>query len=402
MEQIQNKNSMNIPAISFVFLIMILMAVTDNMKGAFVPTYKKIFSVDDVTIGFMITLASIGYITFTYIGGFLCEKIGQKKVMILGIIFIIVGLIVLSKASTFTIIIIGTIFNSSGVSLIGIGANTIAPVLFISYQAVLMNLTHFCYGLGSAAGQRFVGLMIGNGMDWQNIFLIVAVATAVVLILFLFIKVPSVHEETKNKKINTKEIFSNKLIYFYIIALGFYIGAEWSTGNWFINYTSKVFNFQENMSSYYAAFFFTTFAIGRFVGGFIVEKLGYLNSVKVSLLVAVVIYIFGIILGIGGVMLISLSGLFFAITFPTIILTINKVFKENTSYITGTIITFASVLSTLINLFIGYLNNYIGIKNAFYTVPVCLLVSLIFVTIIHKNINDKCSSNITVEDAQSA
>lgn len=387
METNNNKN-LNIPAIAFIFLIMVVMAITDNLKGAFIPTYKRIFSVNDINVGYMITAASIGYIIFTYIGGFLCEKIGQKKVVILGMIAMLSGLIILSQANSFTMVIMGTVANSIGVSLIGIGANTIAPVLFISYQAILMNLTHFCYGLGSAAGQRFVGIMIGRGMDWRKIFVLVAAAVLVVLTAFLFVKVPSVHEENKDSKINAREIFSNKLIYLYTIALGFYIGAEWCTGNWFMNYTNKVFNFDQGSSSYYAALFFTTFAIGRFIGGFIVEKTGYLRSVKVSLIAALVVYFFGISIGIGGVMLISLSGIFFAIVFPTVILTVNKVFKENTAYITGIIITLASILSTVINLFMGYLNKFVGVKNAFYAIPVCLAVALVFVFITHNNIKE--------------
>lgn len=387
METNNNKN-LNIPAIAFIFLIMVVMAITDNLKGAFIPTYKRIFSVNDINVGYMITAASIGYIIFTYIGGFLCEKIGQKKVVILGMIAMLSGLIILSQANSFTMVIMGTVANSIGVSLIGIGANTIAPVLFISYQAILMNLTHFCYGLGSAAGQRFVGIMIGRGMDWRKIFVLVAAAVLVVLTAFLFVKVPSVHEENKDSKINAREIFSNKLIYLYTIALGFYIGAEWCTGNWFMNYTNKVFNFDQGSGSYYAALFFTTFAIGRFIGGFIVEKTGYLRSVKVSLIAALVVYFFGISIGIGGVMLISLSGIFFAIVFPTVILTVNKVFKENTAYITGIIITLASILSTVINLFMGYLNKFVGVKNAFYAIPVCLAVALVFVFITHNNIKE--------------
>lgn len=29
------------------------------------------------------------------------------------------------------------------------------------------------------------------------------------------------------------------------------MGAEWCTGNWFMNYTDKVFNFDQSLGSYY-------------------------------------------------------------------------------------------------------------------------------------------------------
>ncbi|MFD3158047.1 MFS transporter [Haloimpatiens sp. FM7330] len=397
----KNAKFMNLTAIIFIFLIMFTMAIIDNLKGAFVPTYKNVFHVTDVNIGLMITSASIGYIICTYIGGYLSGKIGQKKVIILGLLSMIFGLIVLSKAISFTMVIMGTILCSSGVSLISIGINTIVPVLFISFQAILMNLTHFCYGLGSATGQRFVGVMIFKGFNWRNIFLIIAALTAVVMITFIFIKIPGVHKEEEVSKIGMKDILSNKLICFFILALGFYMGAEWCTGNWFMNYTNKVFKLDQGTCSYYSAAFFTIFAVGRLLGGFIVEKFDYLKAVKFSLLGAIITYTIGISIGEKGVTLIAISGLFFAIVFPTTVVVISNQFKKSTAYITGIIITIASLLSTLINFLMGYLNDIIGVQNTYYIVPICLVVSLAFITIIHYTIKPK-STQETSFDAEIA
>lgn len=61
------------------FITMILVAISDDIKGVLIPTFKEDFLINNSSIGYMITIGYIGYISFTYIGGLLCEKIGQKK-----------------------------------------------------------------------------------------------------------------------------------------------------------------------------------------------------------------------------------------------------------------------------------------------------------------------------------
>ncbi|MFT5875842.1 MAG: fucose permease [Clostridium sp.] len=90
--------------------------------------------------------------------------------------------------------------------------------------------------------------------------------------------------------------------------------------------------------------------------------------------------------------IISISGFFFAVTFPTIVLTISKVFKQNTSYITGVIITLTSSVNMLLNLGLGKLNDKIGTYFAFYMILMSKIISIIFIYLIY--INTKNDFNI--------
>jgi fucose permease len=131
--------------------------------------------------------------------------------------------------------------------------------------------------------------------------------------------------------------------------------------------------------------FLVIFSIGRLVGGFIVEKLGQLKTIMGSLIIAVTLFTSGLIIGQDGLMIIAMSGFFFAITFPTLVLTISKVFKKNTSYITGVIVTLTSLVNMLLNLLIGKLNDEIGTYFAFYMIPISLMISIIFIYFIYIN-----------------
>lgn len=381
----------NILPIIYIFTMMILAATAENVKGVFIPLFKRDFLINDTNIGLMLAISSLGYILFTYIGGILCEKLGQKKVFVYGLICIVISLTGLGTFHNYYLFILSMFILNIGLALISIATNTIVPILFISFQAVLMNLTHFCYGLGSAVIQRVSGILLFNGISWRLIYLSEAVLFLILLILFIPIKVPNIHKSSKEAVIkgNKHDLFKNKLLYFYMFALGFYVFAEMGTGNWFINYMEKVYVFDKGKSSLYLSLFFSVFTIGRLIGGFVVEKIGYIKAVLISLIIAFIIYLIGINLGSKGMIVISIAGFFFAVTFPTLVLSIRKVFKENVAYATGVIVTASSATSMVLNMIMGFLNDYIGEYKAFYLIPISLVLSIIFIFAIYKNINIK-------------
>jgi fucose permease len=388
MENVNSKRSYILPII-FIFTMMILVATAENVRGVFIPLFKRDFSINDTNIGVMLTISSLGYILFTYIGGVLCGKIGQKNVFICGITCIIVSLFGLGIFHNYHLFLLSMFILNVGLSLISIAINTIVPVLFISYQAVLMNLTHFCYGLGSATVQRVSGILLFNGISWRVIYLSEAVLFFILLILFIPIKIPNIHKSSKEREIKDRkaDLFRNKLLYFYMFALGFYVFAEMGTGNWFINYMEKVYIFDKEKSSLYLSLFFGIFTIGRLMGGFVVEKIGYVKAVFISLVIALIIYLIGINLGPKGMIVISIAGFFFAVTFPTLVLTISKVFKGNVAYATGVIVTASSTTNMVLNMLMGFLNDKIGEYRAFYLIPISLALSIIFIFAIYRNID---------------
>lgn len=378
------KNKNNVIAIILIFIIMMLSAVCESSRGVFVPTFESSFGVSDGSIAYIFTAGSIGYILFTYIGGILCGKIGQKKVFMIGFISILFSLTILYFTYSFFVLIFAMFLMSAGLSLVSISINTLVPVLFISFQALLMNITHFCYGVGSTLSQRITGMLIYKGTSWRNIYLFIAILYLIVLIAFIFIDIPEPHKVEKENGAKGI-IFKEKLLYFYMLAIGFYISAEGGTQNWFINFMHKTYSFNENKSSIYLSLFFGIFAVGRLLGGFIVDKVGYIKSVFISLLIATMLYTLGLYMGIEGMIIISISGFFFSITFPTLVLTISKVFPNNSAYATGIILTVSSLINMILNQLIGELNWRIGTYKAYYAIPISLLISLIFIYLIHRN-----------------
>lgn len=374
----------NWKALIFIFILMILAAIIENTVGIFVPVFKSEFAVNDNNISNMLILGSASYMLFTYIGGTLSEKIGQKKVYILGMIVAIIALLFLSRASSFTDVMVGIALVNGGVALNAIASNTIIPIIVITAQTVIMNLMHFFYAMGASGGQAMFGVLSKSGIQWRQIYLYMAIIYIVILIVFIFFKMPSVKKkESTGEKVKMSTLLRNPIVIIYMFALGLYCFAEQGTGNWLSNYISSTFHLGESVGATYTAIFFAIFAIGRLLGGFVVQKTGYFNTIATSLFLAAALFIVGILLGENGLIIISISGIFFSITFPTAVLTISKVFKEKSSYTTGVIVTAVSFVMMLMNKIMGILSDKIGAEKSFYLIPLSLIISAILMIILY-------------------
>ncbi|WP_426350764.1 MFS transporter [Alloiococcus sp. CFN-8] len=371
-------------ALIILFIMMILSGITENSKGIFIPGFKEYFIIGDKEISYMLMGTSLTYMIANFFGGYLCEKIGQKIVLILGVITLMVSLVMMSISQSFLAFAIWIGINSAGLGFAGISGNTLLPVIVLSFQSLAMNLMHFFYGFGSTLGQRSFGFFLDKGISWRQLYLIVAVIIGILFLILFFIPFPEVKEKKDEKKLSIKEIFKNKLIILYMIALGTYVAAEICTSNWLVNYLVEAYSQSENDASVYLSTFFLIFALGRLFGGFVVERFGSFKTVIASLMIALILFTAGLLLGEGALFLIALSGLFFAITFPTVISTIPKVFPISSAYITGILVTTASFQSMLLNYAFGLANDYFGAEKAIFLIPGVLTVSIIFNIIIFK------------------
>ncbi|WP_297436666.1 sugar MFS transporter [uncultured Clostridium sp.] len=379
----------NTKALIFIFTLMVLAAVIENTFGIFVPVFKSEFGIDDNSISNMFIVGSASYMFFTYIGGVMCEKIGQKKVYILGMIVAILAMICLWQANSFYMVILGVALANGGVALNAIASNTIIPIIVITAQTIIMNIMHFFYAMGASLGQAAFGELSKIGVQWRTIYLGVAVIYVIIMIVFIFFKMPSVHKEHDNKeKIKLTTLFKNPTVILYMFGLGLYAFAEQGTGGWFTNYITSSFGIEAGQAAMYTAIFFGVFAFGRLVGGFVVQKTGYFNTMAVSLILGAITFTIGILMGRDGLIVISFSAIFFSINFPTGVLTISKVFKERSSYITGIIITSVSFVIMMMNKIMGIVSDKIGAEKAFYLMPICLLMSAILMIILYNRTRD--------------
>ncbi|WLF68074.1 MFS transporter [Clostridium septicum] len=372
-----------------ILVIMILMATTEGFINIFGTTIKGDFALSDTRYSLMFTLGSIAYLIFNYVGGSLCDKLGQKNLFLIGLIGVTLGNLILATALNFNIFTMGFIIMQLFMGMMSIAANTIIPLLWITGQAIIMNLTHFSYGAGLSITQKLAGVFLNKGITWRNIYLIGALISLIVFMVFVFIKLPKSKVSKAEKNISLKEILTKKVSWYFIFAMGFYIMAEQSTGRWLPGFIKISYsNLNESQIASYISLFFVSLTLGRLIGGFIAEKLGEIKTVIIFSISGGILFILGLLLGKNGLYIISLSGFFFSIIFPTLVIIVGNTFKISTAYTTGVIISFAGIVNTSMNLALGFLSDLIGIEKAIFLVPIAILMTFIFVSCINWNLKN--------------
>lgn len=386
------KKKDNIILIAFIFTIMISIALAENFRGIFIPEFKVQFAISDTDIGIIDSLGTLGYLLFTFIGSVLCQRLGQKKVFIAGLSVMVISMLMYFGTNTAGMLYVNIFVLNIGLALTSIAINTVIPVLAIGFQAVLMNATHFCYGLGASSSAYIGGNLLDNGYSWNNIYFAVGIFFTILLMAFLFVKVPNV---SKSEKVENKDICKSKnnniVMGMIILGLGFYVFAELATGTWFINYLTENLSMSAKVSSSYMSLFFIMLTIGRLTGGFIVEKIGYLKSILIYLVIAFLLYLLGVVIGNKAIILVSISGFFFSIVYPTTLLCIGKIFEKNSAGAIGIVVTFSSLVRMMLSAIFGKVNDLIGTGTAFYIIPICLIISFVFMSGVYVMTKEKFS-----------
>ena len=384
-EKLQAGQYSNVPIIVLLVLMYVIVAMSDNFKGIFVPFFKDDFGVNNTQIGYILTASLLAYAIFQYVGGILIEKLGYKKVISLGFITGIVSLLLLISFKTYAMLVIGLFGLNIGMAMFNVGVNTLGPILTVTSTAVLMNFVNFSYGVSNTTIQKTVGNLLAKGIPWPQFYVFMLICCVVLFLYLLLIKIPY----TPKSKVITykkKDLFKNKMLYLYIIALGFYLGSEYGIGNWFVNYMGEEFNLDADKRALYAALFFGFETVGRLFGGFIVDRLGTFRSMLIYGGFAFLLSTAGIVLGEAGLMIFALAGLFYSIIYPTIITTAHEVFKDAASYATGLILMCGTLIAMIVNMVMGIANDVIGVYYSYYSVALCMAITTLAILLIKRSV----------------
>ena len=382
------KRRQRIISIASLLSIMLGMALLGGSRGVMVPVLKRDFMITDSTIGTMFLISTLGYMMFTYVAGQLINRIGNKKLLQIGLATVVASFAVMFWSPNFIWFTLGYFINGAGNAFLILGVNMTTPLYAIAFQAALLNIIHGCYGLGSALVQRLTGYFISNNISWRLMFLGFMVFHLIILVYVFFTSYPwpprSRTQPTELKQNSSKTLFTNKIVYLLIIALGFGLMGEHGINNWFVNYMKVGYGINENAGSVYLSLFFVLFTIGRFGGGFVLEKIGYMKGILGVQLISSAIYLAGIIMGVNGLALITGAGLLQAVVYPTIMITVPKLFPDNTAQAMAFISIGTSLINNLGHLLLGVLNDSIGVISSFYILPIWLLLSGGAVGLIYK------------------
>ena len=370
-----------------VYVTPVIFGVIENAKSVAFPLIKDIYNASYDFQGYLVSISWYGYVIFCLVAAYVLDRWGTKVGIVSGYVLTCAGCFVTAFVPNFQTVIIALMVVWMGFGFFEVGSNVLATLLFTENRAVYLNLLHFFYGFGAITGPQIAsGLVRWLNNSYKGIYLGEAVITFVILIIVIFTPfsilktVGTPQNDEPSNCGNLCSLFKRPYVWLCGVTLGFMEVIEFSASNWGALYYQDVYGLDVTKEgSLFVSMFYVLFTISRLLSGFLIEKLGYYVSLFSSLFIAIIIYIIGFLCGAKGYWVIPFTGYFIGILFPTYMCLLMEIFGEESSRVSSIVIFISGATNGIMQLVIGYINEFIGNQwgfrcNVLYTaIPIILL-----------------------------
>ena len=105
-------------------VIYVIVAMSDNLKGILVPTFKDNFGVDDRGISVLLMSAMLSYAIFQFFSGLLIERLGFKRCLYMGAAIGSGSLLIIMTSRSFIQLVCGMFLLNTGMALFNVVVNS--------------------------------------------------------------------------------------------------------------------------------------------------------------------------------------------------------------------------------------------------------------------------------------
>jgi fucose permease len=349
------------------FVAFFLFGWVDNLKGPTLPSVLQELDFNYSQGGTLVLSAYVGFLIATLLTGVLSDKAGNKAVIFVACACLLPGLFGYGSSYSFALLLLAMVAIGLGLGALEVGGNLIIVDLYVQEKGRYLNLLAFFHGAGSMLAPVYAGQMLSRGFSWRTVYhgsLIVVLILTVYFLLIRYPKKASAESHSLDFAHLGKSAFTvDMLLYYLLIAV--YVAAEIGFGAWLVEFLQQVKGQSIMLSSLSLAFFFGAITAGRFLGSFLVEKIGYLPMILYVSLASIVCVIVGIFAPPAFALCLPLTGLFFSIIFPTATAAVSDLHTENVGTILGLLFTFAGVGGMIGPWLVGVVSDKSGLVWGF-------------------------------------
>jgi fucose permease len=190
------------------------------------------------------------------------------------------------------------------------------------FSARHMNWLHGCYSIGAMLGPLIMTSFIASSGSWRRGYMVVA--TILLTLATLFAATRQKWEEdgaTANDtepRATTVETLRSRLVWMHVVIFFIYTGLEVTVGQWSFTVLTEARGVPSARAGLWVTGYWASIAAGRFLFGFIVERLGADRLLRISMGAAVIgTALFAMNLGSAtSALALSITGLGLAAIFP--------------------------------------------------------------------------------------
>lgn len=299
------------------------------MNDILLPSLIKHFSLNYTQATMIQFSFYLTYIIFPLPVAWMIHRYGYRVSLLVSLMICSVGCLLFVPARLFDsyLFVLMAIFTlSTGITVINVAANPFITLLGDKEGAhIRMNFVQIFSRIGYAATPLVASALIykhTGEIRFHFPYLLLAIAILIIFVFIYFSDMPSLRAEKEDKfsiPSLLRESIRYKHLFFGVIAMFFYVGAEACTAGFFIPYLKEVVGLSESEAARYLTLYYIFTAAMGLTAVFILRLVRAHKLVAFFGMAIILCYLVVIFLNTGyNEFVLAGLGLFLSIMFPTI------------------------------------------------------------------------------------
>lgn len=315
---------MSVPLRALTWLMFLVTAMTTNVVGVLIPEVARAYGLSLTQAGGLqyATMAGIA-LAGLFLGG-LADRRGRRATVLMGLaLFSVASLLILLNRALAPLLLL-LFVSGLAIGIFKTGAMALIGDLCASpaQHTREMNILEGFFAVGAIAGPPIVAKLLSQGLPWTALYGLAGVLTLALLALAALVRFPAA--KTANDPAQV-DLLAALAIARDRHALGFgaciflYVGVETAVYVWMPSLLAAEGAKPLLPGAWALSTFFVLRAVGRFVGAWALERLGWTRALA-ACSVAILICFAGALAGglKSAAVLLPLSGLFMSVLYPTL------------------------------------------------------------------------------------
>ncbi len=368
-----------------IYIAFIGLGLPDSLLGSAWPLMVGELEVPLSYAGIITMIICVGTIVSSLLSDKLTGKFGAGLVTAVSVGLTAGALLGFSLSSSFWMLCVLAIPYGLGAGAVDAALNNYVALHYASRH---MSWLHCFWGVGATVGPYIMGWAIGASHGWRTGYGIVS-AIQIVLVVILFLSLPlwrkrraeNIADESSENAIGLKTALKIKGVKSILIAFFGYCAFESTAGLWASSYLVEYRALDTETAAFFASLFYLGITAGRFLSGFVADRFGDKNMIRIGvgvMICGVILVALPISAVTAALMGLVLLGIGAAPVYPSIIhSTPDRFGKENSHAVVGIQMASAYCGSTFMPPLFGLIAQHINI--AFYPYFIAVFVLLLMV-----------------------
>ncbi len=367
-----------------IYIAFISLGLPDSLLGSAWPVMYGELNVTMAYAGIVSMTIAGGTIVSSLLSDRLTRKLGAGLVTAISVMMTAVALFGFSVSNSFIVLCLWAVPYGLGAGAVDAALNNYVALHYASRH---MSWLHCFWGVGAAVSPYIMGYFLTGGHGWNSGYRTVSIIQiALTVILFISLPMWKKRNTVENasgehaKALSLRQAVNIKGVKFVLLAFFCYCALESTTGLWASSYLVEFRGIDPETAAWFASLFFLGITAGRFLCGFVADKIGDKALIRLGIVVILIgIFLVALPLDISITALAGLViiGLGCAPVYPSIIHSTPSNFgAENSQAIIGIQMASAYTGSTFMPPIFGFIadNIHIGL----YPVYLVLFAILMF------------------------